>query len=223
MDESAITTPILEAAANELQCLSLFEFILDPNSIDGLLLANLALDLRKVARDGLSSTAVYRLYAAQFPLLFASLKRPSAGASHCHSSIFKQQKSLAGARCRVPRRKGGKTMSKQFRGRTEDADSIFLSAEFWKPGAKIAGKVIRVFDSENGPCYVLDLVNPIPMNGDTVDRVSVGNLTGFRMALQAAGLDRLQVNDAIHLECTGLKSTTKGSPRPNFEVEITRP
>lgn len=114
-------------------------------------------------------------------------------------------------------------MSKQFRGRTEDADSVFLGAEFWKPGVKIAGKVVRAFASENGPCYVLDLVGAVEFEGERVDQVSIGNLTGFRMALQAAGLERLQVGDQIHLECTGLKATTKGSPRPNFEIEVNRP
>lgn len=114
-------------------------------------------------------------------------------------------------------------MSKQFRGRTEDADSVFLGADFWKPGVKIAGKVIRTFESENGPCYVLDLVNAVELDCERVDQVSIGNLTGFRMALQAAGLERLQVGDQVHVECTGLKATTKGSPRANFEIEVTRP
>ena len=114
-------------------------------------------------------------------------------------------------------------MSKTFKGRTEDADSVFLGADFWKVGVKIAGKVTRTFVSENGPCYVLQLVNPVQLDSEPVDEVSIGNLTGFRMALQAAGLDKLQVGDAVHLECTGLKSTTKGSPRANFEIEVTRP
>jgi hypothetical protein len=114
-------------------------------------------------------------------------------------------------------------MSKLFRGRTEGADSAFLSAEFWKPGVKIAGKVVRTFGSDNGPCYVLDLVNAVELDGERVDQVSIGNLTGFRMALQAAGLEALQVGDQIHVECTGLKPTSKGSPRANFDVEVTRP
>lgn len=114
-------------------------------------------------------------------------------------------------------------MSKQFRGKTEDADSVFLGADFWKPGTAISGKVIRSFDSENGPCYVIDLVNSVTVGADKVDEVSIGNLTGFRMALQAAGLERLQIGDMLHCQCTGLKTTTKGSPRANFEVEVTRP
>jgi len=113
-------------------------------------------------------------------------------------------------------------MTKQFRGRTEDADAPFVDGKFWKEGASIAGKVIRTFDTENGPCSVLELLDSVRIDGEAVDQVSIGNLTGFRMALQAAGIQNLQVGDAVHLKCTGLKSTTKGSPRPNFEIEVTR-
>jgi hypothetical protein len=88
---------------------------------------------------------------------------------------------------------------------------------------KIAGKVIRTFGSENGPSYVLDLVNAVEVDGERVDEVSIGNLTGFGMALKAAGLERLLVGDQVHVDCTGLNATTKGSPRANFELEINRP
>lgn len=114
-------------------------------------------------------------------------------------------------------------MNRTFKGRTEDADSGFLNAEFWKPGVKIAGKVIRMFGSENGLCYVVELITPVELDGEHVHQVSIGNLTGFRMALQAAGLEGLQVGDQVHVQCTGLKPTTKGSPRANFEIEVTRP
>lgn len=110
----------------------------------------------------------------------------------------------------------------QFKGRTEDADSPFLAADFWKPGRKVAGKVVRTFETENGVCYVLALVEPVTIGGEEFEEVSVGNLTGFRMALQAAGLERLRTGDLIHLECTGLKPTTKGSPRANFAIEVNR-
>lgn len=114
-------------------------------------------------------------------------------------------------------------MPKQFKGRTEDADSVFLGAEFFKPGVKIAGTVIRTFDTENGPCSVITLLSPVQVEGEVLEQVSIGNLTGFRMALQAARLESLLKGDQIHLECTGLKQTTKGSPRPNFALEVTRP
>jgi|SRR6185437_8611801 len=114
-------------------------------------------------------------------------------------------------------------MSKQFHGRTEDANAPFLDAKFWTPGAKISGTVARTFGSENGPCYVLDLIDPVRLDGESADQVSIGNLTGFRMALSAAGLESLITGDQVHLECTGKTSTRKGSPRVNFEIEVNRP
>lgn len=113
-------------------------------------------------------------------------------------------------------------MSRTFRGRTEDAAAPFLDAKFWTPGVGVAGRVIRRFDSENGPCAVLALVDPVKLDGKLEETASIGNLTGFRMALQAAGLESLQVGDQLHVECTGKTSTEKGSPRVDFEVEVTR-
>lgn len=113
-------------------------------------------------------------------------------------------------------------MSKQFHGRTEDAAAPFLDAKFWTPGIRVAGKVIRIFDSENGPCAVLALIDPVKLEGKLEEIASIGNLTGFRMALQSAGLDSLQVGDQIHVECTGKTSTEKGSPRVNFALELNR-
>jgi len=111
---------------------------------------------------------------------------------------------------------------RQFRGRTEDAAAPFLDAKFWTPGMSVAGKVIRMFESENGPCAVLALIDPVKADGKMDEIVSIGNLTGFRMALQAAGLESLQVGDHIHVECTGKTSTEKGSPRVDFAVEVNR-
>ena len=65
-------------------------------------------------------------------------------------------------------------MSKRFRGKSEDADSVFLGADFWKPGVKIAGKVIRTFDSENAPSYVVELVSPTKVDGELMDRSVYG-------------------------------------------------
>jgi len=114
-------------------------------------------------------------------------------------------------------------MGKQFRGRTEDAAAPFLDAKFWTPGVAVAGRVIRIFESENGPCAVLALVDPVRLEGKMEEIASIGNLKGFVMALQAAGLEALQVSDHIHVECTGKTSTEKGSPRVNFAIEVTRP
>jgi len=111
---------------------------------------------------------------------------------------------------------------KQFRGCTQDAAAPFLDAKFWTPGMSVAGKVIRMFESENGPCAVLALINPVKVDGKMEEIVSIGNLTGFRMALQAAGLESLQVGDHIHVECTGKTSTEKASPRVDFAIEVNR-
>jgi len=114
-------------------------------------------------------------------------------------------------------------MGKTFKGRTEDAGAPFLGADFWKRGVKIVAKVVRCFDSANGPCAVLRLAEPVTLNGEPTEEVSIGNLKGFVMALQAAGLDRLQVGDSVYIECTGLTPTTKGHERTDFCVEVERP
>lgn len=110
-----------------------------------------------------------------------------------------------------------------FKGRTEDATAPFLGADFWKPGIKITGKVIRCFESSNGPCVVIRLAKPLRLNGEDCEEISIGNLKGFVMALQAAGLSGLQVNDVLYAECTGFSDTTKGHSRGNFCVEVVRP
>jgi len=115
-------------------------------------------------------------------------------------------------------------MAKTFRGKTEDAEAPFLSAEFWKPGVRAAGVVERTFESQNGRCYVLRLITPVEVAGEKLDEVTIGNLTGFRMACQAAGLSDLRVGDQLVVECTAIESAKKKgmSPRPNFAVEVTR-
>lgn len=114
-------------------------------------------------------------------------------------------------------------MARRFTGRSEDAEAPFLGAEFWRIGKKISGRVDRVFDSKNGACYVLKPVDGAAIDGDEVDSVSVGNLTGFRMALQAAGCEKLLPGDMLSMECTSISKTDKGNDRPNFAVEIVRP
>lgn len=112
----------------------------------------------------------------------------------------------------------------KFKGRTEDAAAPFLGADFWKPGVKVLGKVVRCFDSENGPCAVIRLVKPIQIGEgeEEFQEVSIGNLKGFVMALQAAGLNALRVDDTLYAECTGFSETTKGHNRANFEIEVER-
>jgi hypothetical protein len=162
---------------------------------------------------------------------FYSERHPCNYRRHRHGSLHERQRTLLDLLPEgdlAPSSKGEtsneeeKMMSKTFKGRTEDADSAFLGADFWKKGTKITGTVRRKFESGNGPCYTLDLLDPVEIEGEEHNEVSIGNLTGFRMALQAAGLEELNVGDQVHLVCTGLKPTKKGSPRPNFEIEVTR-
>ena len=112
-----------------------------------------------------------------------------------------------------------------FSGKTEDAEAPFLDAGFWFPDVKVVGVVERTWKSSNGECYVLDLSSPVTINKNEEKRVSIGNLTGFRMALDAAGLKGLLVRDIVEVECTSINSPTKAgqSPRPNFKVKVTRP
>jgi hypothetical protein len=118
-----------------------------------------------------------------------------------------------------------------FEGRTSDAEAPFVSAAFWTEGKQISGVVTKIFMSQASPdkqpdtCYVLTLDEPVELDGEEWDRVSVGNLAGFRMALQAMGLDRLKVKDALEMECTDIKAAKKEgySPRPNFRLRISRP
>ncbi len=117
---------------------------------------------------------------------------------------------------------------KIYRGRTEDAEAPFLGLEFWTVGKKISGVVVRQFVTKlegalSGPCSVVQLVDPVEVGGESCDEISVGNLAGFVMAMQAAKLDRLHVGDKLVLTCTGLKAPKKEgySPRVNFEIEVT--
>lgn len=111
----------------------------------------------------------------------------------------------------------------QFKGRTEGAESVILGAEFWSEGKKVAGRVAWEFETRNGPAYVIEAIRPVEVNGKAQRLVAVGNLTGFRMALQAAGLTRLLPGDSVVIICTGREATDKGSPRVNFEIEVDGP
>jgi hypothetical protein len=112
-----------------------------------------------------------------------------------------------------------------FKGRTEDAEAPMLGAKFWKKDTVVVGVIERSFESEFGTCFVLRAVKPIEVDGEETDRFCVGGMAGFKMALQAAGLTGLRVNDRMWIKCTGMTPSTKPdqSPRVNFEVEVTRP
>jgi hypothetical protein len=114
----------------------------------------------------------------------------------------------------------------EFTGRTADAEAPFLSGAFWKPGVHVRGVVSKVFqDKEQRTNYVLDLESPVTLDGAEWDRVSVGNLAGFVMAMNSAKIERLRVKDIIEMECEDVKAPTKEgySPRPNFKIKVLRP
>jgi hypothetical protein len=108
-------------------------------------------------------------------------------------------------------------------GRTEDAEAPFLDAAFWKKGVRIVGFVDRSFQTQNGECYVVVLDEAVEIDGELEEKVSIGAMKGFQMALQAANYPKLHKGDLLVAECTGLTPPKKEnhSPRVNFAVEIT--
>lgn len=110
-----------------------------------------------------------------------------------------------------------------YKGKTEDAGSPILGAAWWEKGKSITGRVMRSFKTVNGECYELRLLKPVEVGEEkSVDRVSVGALKGFMMALAAGGLDSLLRGDGVFIECTGVSKTDKGHDRVNFQIEVTR-
>ena len=111
-------------------------------------------------------------------------------------------------------------MPRKMEGRTSDVSNNFLGSEFWDEGVSIKGRVLRKFESANGQCYALELSDPVEIDGEPTKEVALGNLTGLRMAIQAAGVSDLEVGDSIELQCTGLQPTGKGNPRIDFKIQI---
>lgn len=121
-----------------------------------------------------------------------------------------------------------------FVGKTEDAGGPILGSKFWKIGSSIKGIVLNSFRTENGDCYVIKLESPMDIDRrltspafertDTLDKVSVGALKGFGMALQSCGIPsaKLLPGDAVTITCTGTSPTRKGNDQINFEVIVAR-
>lgn len=112
-----------------------------------------------------------------------------------------------------------------FKGRSVDAESPFLSTEFWAKDVRISGVVERVFKIEGRNNYALHLLKPVEIDGETCDVVSLGESAGLRMALQDARLKALREGDQITLTCEGETPSKKAgnSPRKDFAIEVTRP
>jgi hypothetical protein len=116
-------------------------------------------------------------------------------------------------------------MGKTFQGSTEQAGGGFLGADFWKKGTKVEGVVTGQFETSTGLAYSLHLNKEVNLDGEKTDRVSIGGLKGFLMALRAAGVPdgELLTGDAIIAECTGTSPSGKGSDMINFKVLVNRP
>jgi hypothetical protein len=121
-----------------------------------------------------------------------------------------------------------------FSGKTDGASAPILSAKFWKKGTQVIGKVLRSFETDNGICYTIQLKRPLSVNRkftfpaenktETLERVSVGSLKGFDMALQSSGVPngKLQYGDEVQISCTGTTPTQKGNDQINFDVQVER-
>lgn len=126
----------------------------------------------------------------------------------------------------------GDTEMPKFTGKTEDSNAPILGARYWEKGIKLSGIVFGKFKTENGDCYNIKLDKPITISGSilkptqegkvTLEQMSIGAMSGFNMALRAAGLSELLPNDKIIIECTGTSPTLKGNDMVNFRLEIDR-
>ncbi len=131
-------------------------------------------------------------------------------------------------------------MGKRFTGKTTDADAPFLGAEFWTDGKSVTGIVSKIFDTEverkgvlvRAKALQLLLYEPVDVDGEEWDRVSVGNLAGIKMAIDVAKDESgkplgggIILKDIVTLTCEGRKKAKKAdySDRLNFILEIERP
>jgi len=131
-------------------------------------------------------------------------------------------------------------MGKQFTGRTVDADAPFLGAAFWTDGKSVTGIVSKIFDTEverkgqlvKAKALQLLLNEPVEVDGEEWDRVSVGNLAGIKMAIDVAKDENgrplgggIILKDIVTLTCESRKKAKKPdySDRLNFKLELERP
>lgn len=112
-----------------------------------------------------------------------------------------------------------------FKGRSVDAESPFLSTDFWKKDVRISGVVERVFKIDGRNNYAVHLLKPVEIDGEPCDVISLGESAGLRMALQDARLKALREGDQITIVCEGETPSRnpKNSPRKDFALEVTRP
>lgn len=113
-------------------------------------------------------------------------------------------------------------MGRNFSGSTEEAGGPFLGSDFWKKGTRIEGTITGSFATDVGVSYNAKLNKAVTVNGEKVDRVSIGGLKGLAMALRASGANEFHTEDAFVIECTGTTPTDKGNDQINFRIVINR-
>jgi hypothetical protein len=106
-----------------------------------------------------------------------------------------------------------------------------LTAEFWQKGIFIEGKVIRPFHTANGMCYEIHTDETQEIDGEVcfpkepgkikTNRVAIGSLKGFQMALAQGGFDPLIAGDLVRITSVGTVPTENDSPMVLFEVDLT--
>jgi hypothetical protein len=114
----------------------------------------------------------------------------------------------------------------------ESGSAPILGAKFWHKGEKLSGRVIRKFDTKNGPCTVINLdkeavidgltLNPPQQGAVSTSMISIGNMKGFESAVLLSGCGSLENGDHIDVECTGEQDTGQASPMVNFKVKVQR-
>lgn len=118
-----------------------------------------------------------------------------------------------------------------FSGETKDGAPI-IGARYWKKGVTLTGVVLNAFETANGKCYQLSLMDDIVVPGDFVfpkqkgnlkgKEFAVGALKGFEMAIRSSGASELKERDLVKIECIGETPSGKGSPRIDFKITVTR-
>ena len=126
-------------------------------------------------------------------------------------------------------------------GNTQDAAVPILKQAFWTKGTTLIGRVTRRFPTTPEPgkvsyCFQMDLPKFLTVDASLLSssgekltgaqklsRISIGEMTGLMMAIQACGTEHLQEGDEVIIVCTGSTDTGKGNPRTDFKIEIDRP
>ena len=129
-------------------------------------------------------------------------------------------------------------MSRTFGGTTQDAKNTpILGAPFWKKGIAIVGRVAGHFQSRNGICISIELMETAVIGGKNVKgpktvkttladdtpvetgRVAIGALKGFYMALDVAGCPiPVPIGTILGIQCTGVSETEYESDMVEFAV-----